>query len=654
MRNRTSVCRAKTSLGKPTTAKAACWLAWRGVRRGLAIGLAVLLVGWTARAVEAKHPSGVNRSRTSASHGSRAHHTGSNHARSVNRSKSVSPSRRSVSSRHTVRQPAAHHVTRGRSARTRQYQHSASSAQRSKSVRMHNYQTGAASQGKGSHAGSHATIRTERNAQHGTSATRRWSAGVNTVMRQPPPALHGNRTKTVDVRRRLDKGGPWNPPHTSGGHGHVAASPKQGRHKAWQPDLIWPKSGHSIHQPGSRTRSSPVAMDNAKKMRFSDRVKTGELHGLTAGAKAKRVRLADQYRMYHQGDVMRRLDPRKHARDIARAKHGPAADRFRHHHSVGPGFHRGLVSPTYHRDCLRLHYWGPSFFVGVRWYPHWRPWVQWSWYIHSNPYWDPRPLWGRPVIYDPCPSWVYWATPVWAPLPAVSCGTWVDLSPVIVADAELDLQLVAVRFVDPGHPAESLGPRYRVWFRNNSDRAIRRPFDVMLFAAAGDALTAELPQAGVRVTAMAPGDMQSVDVRLPIEVYTMDRDADGIPVPFSTLHVLVDANREVSETDIGNNGARLTPGEILPVDPAAFELEPAAANPGDEVILAGEGFGPEPGQVLFTIAGVELEGEILGWYDLGVRWRVPTLSVAVPTEAEVIVIRGDGAAANPLKIRVNP
>ena len=103
-----------------------------------------------------------------------------------------------------------------------------------------------------------------------------------------------------------------------------------------------------------------------------------------------------------------------------------------------------------------------------------------------------------------------------------------------------------------------------------------------------------------------------------------------------------------------NNGARLIPAEILPVDPAAFEVEPAAAKPGQELVLAGEGFGPEPGQVLIHFGQQELQGEILGWYDLGVRWTLPKAAILAPTEAEVIVIRGDGAAANPLKIAINP
>ena len=46
----------------------------------------------------------------------------------------------------------------------------------------------------------------------------------------------------------------------------------------------------------------------------------------------------------------------------------------------------------------------------------------------------------------------------------------------------------------------------------------------------------------------------------------------------------------------------------------------------------------------------ELDGETLGWYDLGVRVRLPAVPLAGPTPAEVICIRSDGAAANPLKV----
>ncbi len=412
---------------------------------------------------------------------------------------------------------------------------------------------------------------------------------------QPPVA---DRSRIDDVRKRLDR---------------------QDRGKA---------------NPGPAGMSGGQPPRDAKQPRFSDRLKTGDLNRLSAGQSAKQLRLADQYRLWQQGDVARRLELQKH---------GPP-----------PKLYHGVVSPAYQQYCFQYRYWGPSWFAGVCWYPKWNPWVQWSWYYHCHPWWDPRPIWCRPVVYLPCPLWVYWATPAWQPLPVVACGTWVDFSPVALPPQQADLQLVAVRFVDPGHPEEKLGPRYRVWFRNNGAAPVTQPFNVMLFASNDERLAANLPQAGVRVTAIEAGDIQSVDIRLPVEVYTMGRDAQGNPAPFSVLHVLVDANREVPETNLANNGARLAVGDILPVDPAAFEIDPVAARPGGEILLAGEGFGPQPGRALVVVGGQEMDAEILGWYDLGVRLALPRVAVAGPTEADVVIVRGDGAAANPLKVTISP
>lgn len=281
--------------------------------------------------------------------------------------------------------------------------------------------------------------------------------------------------------------------------------------------------------------------------------------------------------------------------------------------------------------------------------------MSWSWHYHCHPVWDPRPLWCRPVVYVAAPVWVYYQVPVWQPLPVVTCGTWVDVPPPPALPPEqYDLQLLAVRFVDPGHPEENLGPRFRVWFRNNSNRPIAQPFNVTLLASANDQLNAASPQAGVRVTAVEAGDVQSVDIRLPVDVNTMGVGPDGKRLPFSTLNVLVDANREINETNRANNGVKVARTDVLPVDPATFEVQPKTAAVAGEVLLAGEGFGPEPGQVLIHLGGIEMQGEILGWYDLGVRLSLPNLPLAGPTEAELIVIRGDGAAANPMKLTISP
>jgi hypothetical protein len=414
----------------------------------------------------------------------------------------------------------------------------------------------------------------------------------------------GNKSSIDDVRKRFDaKNGPKDVP------------------KNIQP------------QPDHRAALDAAKGKNVQNNAFQERLKSGNLNQLTAGKTAKNLKLAEQYRLYQTGDVARRLALEK------RGNH--------------PTIH-GVVSPIYERQCVRYHYWGPSFFAGVCWYPRWNPWVEWSWRHHCNPYWDPRPFWCRPVVYVACPTWTYWNTPAWAPLPVVACGTWVDLRPVVSSATAADLQLVAVRFVDPGHPEEKLGPRYRVWFRNNSSQPIAQPFNVMLFAGNDRRLAAGMLQAGVRVTGIDGGDMQSVDIRLPVEVYAMRRDARGNPVPFSVLQVLVDANREVAETTMANNGACLVPADILPVDPASFELQPTAAKPGEEILLAGEGYGPQPGRVLVQVNGREMDGEILGWYDLGVQWTMPKLALAGPVEADVVVIRGDGAAANPVKVTLTP
>lgn len=240
------------------------------------------------------------------------------------------------------------------------------------------------------------------------------------------------------------------------------------------------------------------------------------------------------------------------------------------------------------------------------------------------------------------------------PLPIFRCGTWLGVArPVLSADV-LDVQLLAVRFVDPGHPEGRFGPRYRVWFRNNSVQAIRRPFNVVLIAGTDERLMPGLPHAGVRVAAIEAGQIQSVDIRLPFEAARIGHDVAGQPLGFTILHILVDADRELADANMANNGAWLRAAEILPVDPAAFEVQPGACRAGSPVVLAGEGFGPESGKVLVRQGNCESEAEILGWYDLGVRVRLLPQGTAGVTQADLVVVRADGVAANPLEVTILP
>jgi hypothetical protein len=398
---------------------------------------------------------------------------------------------------------------------------------------------------------------------------------------------------------------------------------------------------------------SKLGSEQLTRARFSERLQKGDLDRLTKGEVARKVKLADQYRLSRDGDVARRLALHNRVGGVVNMPVPANLNRFYHPH---PGFiYRGWVSPIYHRHCFEYRcWWGPSWYPRIWWYPRWVPWVNWCWYYPCNPYWDPRPFWCRPVTYVVVTQpWVYYDVPAWTPLPAITAGTWVDVEKPVVAAEQYDLQLLAVRFVDPGHPDEKLGPRYRVWFRNNSPKPITQAFNVMLLAGDEQQPGRNAPQAGVRVTAVEAGDTQSVDIRLPFDA-TQGPGPQANAAPFKYLHVLLDANQEINDVNRANNGVRLTPGEILPVDPAAFETDPKSVPAGGEVILAGEGFGPEPGKVLVHLGGVEMEAEILGWYDLGVRMKMPELPLAGATQAELIVIRGDGAAANPLAITVNP
>jgi hypothetical protein len=238
---------------------------------------------------------------------------------------------------------------------------------------------------------------------------------------------------------------------------------------------------------------------------------------------------------------------------------------------------------------------------------------------------------------------------VWQPLPVVASGTWVDV-PQVVVDEGVDVQLLAVRFVDPGFAEQDLGPRYRVWLRNNTDRAIDTPFDVVVMGANERQIGDRRVEVGQRVTAIDAGQTMALDMRLPL---TVD-GAGGNPFEFSLLHVLVDAGKALNDSDMTNNGAVVERSEILPVDPYVFDAENPVVESGGIINVAGEGLGPEPGQVVLHSNGKTYQPEILGWYDLGVRVRLPELPAVDLTEADLVIIRGDGAAANPLDLQVAP
>ncbi len=348
--------------------------------------------------------------------------------------------------------------------------------------------------------------------------------------------------------------------------------------------------------------------------------------------------LKQQFALQNQGDITRRMNLSNNLLNAG------GWSQHRQHGVIAAGFTAGAFSMWYAGGgCYPSHCWCPT----------WSPWVNWSYWGTCPILYDPRPYFCIPIVYDPCVPWVYYDYPVWNPLPIVACGTWIDVSPVIVT-AGLDLQLLAVRFVDNGHPTQNLGPRYRVWVRNNSPVQIVAPFSVLLLASNEQTPTVELPQTGVVVPSMDIGETIALDIRLPLAANRLGVTPEGYRVPFTYLHALVDSHQQIPETFEDNNGAVLLRKDILPVDPAAFSTDLTAASPESLLTIAGEGFGPEPGQVIVSVYGQQVQAEIQGWYDLGIRFAVPNFELTQPVDAEVLVVRGDKAVSNPLTVRLAP
>jgi hypothetical protein len=351
----------------------------------------------------------------------------------------------------------------------------------------------------------------------------------------------------------------------------------------------------------------------------------------------QKLGLQRQFELQTQGDLSRRLDLSQKLLDAG------GWTKHRHH---------GVIASAFTASAFSVWYAGGGCYPVHSWCPIWSPWVDWCWWDTCPVFYDPRPTCGIPVVYDPCPPWVYYDFPVY-PLPVVSCGTWIDVPPVIVSAGQ-DVQLLAVRFVDNGHPEQNQGPRYRLWTRNNSPNQIVTPFSVLLLASNEKKPAVDLPQMGVVVPSMDIGETQVLDVRLPLAANRLGITSQGYRVPFNYLHVLVDSHQQIPETFEDNNGAVLLRRDILPVDPAAFSTDRTAAEPNSLLTIAGEGLGPEPGQVIVSVYGQQVQAEIHGWYDLGIRFAVPNFELPQPVEAEVLVVRGDSAVANPLTVQLAP
>jgi hypothetical protein len=426
------------------------------------------------------------------------------------------------------------------------------------------------------------------------------------------------------------------PQHARGPHAYDPLRP-----------LLDAKNQHDVNHHLAELRNSPQFMNHPQRSHLNlDRVSgihqqrlehSDSLRHWDHSSYGQTLRLTEQFQLQRRGDIGRQMN-------LVPTLVSHGGWKHRQH---------GIVGAAYTASAMSVWYAGGGCYPQYAWCPKWSPWVDWAWWDHCAPLYDPRPIHCRPVVCQPSGPWVYYNSPTWSPLPVAACGTWIDV-PQVAVPAGSDLQLLAVRFVDNGHPEQNLGPRYRAWVRNNSSAQIVLPFNVVMLASNEPAPSAELPQSGAIVPSLDGGETTSLDIRLPLQANRLGVTPEGVKIPFAFLHVLVDATQQIPEVNEENNGAVLARTEILPVDPAAFTTDLTAAAPGTELTIAGEGFGPEPGQLMFSVVDLQVQAEISGWYDLGIRFTVPDFGLSSPLDAELLVVRGDGAASNPLTVRLVP
>ncbi len=57
---------------------------------------------------------------------------------------------------------------------------------------------------------------------------------------------------------------------------------------------------------------------------------------------------------------------------------------------------------------------------------------------------------------------------------------------------------------------------------------------------------------------------------------------------------------------------------------------------------------------LSALNGEEMECEIITWHDLGIEIKLPEMDLAEKTQAEILIVRGDGVATNPQALELGP
>jgi hypothetical protein len=159
----------------------------------------------------------------------------------------------------------------------------------------------------------------------------------------------------------------------------------------------------------------------------------------------------------------------------------------------------------------------------------------------------------------------YTETIVTATAPAAEPAALID--PTEVKDAaapSMDLELVDIRLVDAGSLSDGVGPRFRLFCRNNGTLEAPK-FHISMMADLGSVLSEKAHLVTVESVGIKPGKTQSVDVQLPVEVLKMTTAKDRWAKPFDLLGAMLDSDESLTETNENNNTLVLTRDSIKPL-----------------------------------------------------------------------------------------
>jgi hypothetical protein len=141
----------------------------------------------------------------------------------------------------------------------------------------------------------------------------------------------------------------------------------------------------------------------------------------------------------------------------------------------------------------------------------------------------------------------------------------IDLGEVKNAAApSLDIELVDVRLVDAGSMEHGVGPRFRLFCRNNGTLEAPK-FHVTVMADLGSTLTEKAHQVTVESVGIKPGKTQTVDIQMPLEILKMTSSKDRWARPFDLLGAMLDSDESLTETNEKNNTLVLARDSIKPL-----------------------------------------------------------------------------------------